>query len=910
MREDLEKARDKVLIVEQEKEARNIELQKLKAENVQLVAQLEEKIAQLAKSSQLNINLQNKLEGFQAAVKTTKQEDNLQRIMVALEKICERVNLENDELKKEVADKKQKIKRLKASLSEIKKTNNDLFDQGRNSSPQLATMERRRADENVARLVEEQKREKEEALEKILQLEKQLDAKRELEKEIKELKRLLVMKCLGEDDAAVQEKMKRMNKDLEKKVDRLDDMEDRYNILVLKERQSNDELQEARRELISGLSEMLGTHTTDIGIKRMGEIDSKPFQNKCKEIFSPDEAMVQAAIVCSLWQENLLDPQWHPFKIISSENFFQEIIDEDDEKLRNLKEEWGSEIYMAVVTALKELNVYNPSGRYVISELWNYKEGRKVTLKEVMSYILENIKSLKRKGLEGKVFEGDLIHTNEETQVLRESRETFEVFHIIEGNEELAGSSKKSIYATGTDESTPSISSVPSDTGDSTTRVSVSNDEEIKLRNTEESTPTSIDDIEQPETTHQDEFADSEIMKEDLEKARDKVLIVEQEKEAMNLELQKLKAENVQLVAQLEEKVDQLAKSSQLNINLQNKLEGFEAAVKTTKQEDNLQRMMVALEKICERVNLENDELKKEVADKKQKIKMLKASLSETKKTNNDLFDQGKNSSPQLATMQQRRADENVARLVEEQKKEKEEALEKILQLEKQLDAKQELEKEIQELKRLLVMKCLGQDDVAVQDKMKKMNKDLEKKADKLDDMEDRYNILVLKERQSNDELQEARRELISGWSELLRTHTTHIGIKRMGEIDSKPFQNKCKERFSPDEALVQAAIICSLWQEKLLDLGWHPFKIITRGNFLQEIIDEEDEKLQSLKEEWGSEIYMAVVTALKELNEYNPNGRYVISEFWSYKEGRKASLKEVISYILEDIKSLKRKRT
>ncbi|XP_038713923.1 factor of DNA methylation 1-like [Tripterygium wilfordii] len=509
-----------------------------------------------------------------------------------------------------------------------------------------------------------------------------------------------------------------------------------------------------------------------------------------------------------------------------------------------------------------------------------------------------------------KVFEGDLIHTNEETQVLRESRETFEVFHIIEGNEELAGSSKKSIYATGTDESTPSISSVPSDTGDSTTRVSVSNDEEIKLRNTEESTPTSIDDIEQPETTHQDEFADSEIMKEDLEKARDKVLIVEQEKEAMNLELQKLKAENVQLVAQLEEKVDQLAKSSQLNINLQNKLEGFEAAVKTTKQEDNLQRMMVALEKICERVNLENDELKKEVADKKQKIKMLKASLSETKKTNNDLFDQGKNSSPQLATMQQRRADENVARLVEEQKKEKEEALEKILQLEKQLDAKQELEKEIQELKRLLVMKCLGQDDVAVQDKMKKMNKDLEKKADKLDDMEDRYNILVLKERQSNDELQEARRELISGWSELLRTHTTHIGIKRMGEIDSKPFQNKCKERFSPDEALVQAAIICSLWQEKLLDLGWHPFKIITRGNFLQEIIDEEDEKLQSLKEEWGSEIYMAVVTALKELNEYNPNGRYVISEFWSYKEGRKASLKEVISYILEDIKSLKRKRT
>ncbi|XP_038713922.1 uncharacterized protein LOC120007633 [Tripterygium wilfordii] len=507
-----------------------------------------------------------------------------------------------------------------------------------------------------------------------------------------------------------------------------------------------------------------------------------------------------------------------------------------------------------------------------------------------------------------KVFERDLIHTDEETQILGESQEIFEFYDFIDGKHVLVGTSKKSIYTTGTDESTPGIRSVPSDTGDSTTCVSVSNDEGIKLRKTEESTPTSIDDIEQPETTNQDEFAHSEIMREDLEKARDKVLIVEQEKEARNIELQKLKAENVQLVAQLEEKIAQLAKSSQLNINLQNKLEGFQAAVKTTKQEDNLQRIMVALEKICERVNLENDELKKEVADKKQKIKRLKASLSEIKKTNNDLFDQGRNSSPQLATMERRRADENVARLVEEQKREKEEALEKILQLEKQLDAKRELEKEIKELKRLLVMKCLGEDDAAVQEKMKRMNKDLEKKVDRLDDMEDRYNILVLKERQSNDELQEARRELISGLSEMLGTHTTDIGIKRMGEIDSKPFQNKCKEIFSPDEAMVQAAIVCSLWQENLLDPQWHPFKIISSENFFQEIIDEDDEKLRNLKEEWGSEIYMAVVTALKELNVYNPSGRYVISELWNYKEGRKVTLKEVMSYILENIKSLKRK--
>ncbi|GMY07489.1 factor of dna methylation 1 [Fagus crenata] len=39
-----------------------------------------------------------------------------------------------------------------------------------------------------------------------------------------------------------------------------------------------------------------------------------------------------------------------------------------------------------------------------------------------------------------------------------------------------------------------------------------------------------------------------------------------------------------------------------------------------------------------------------------------------------------------------------------------------------------------------------------------------------------------------------------------------------------------------------------------------------------QEIIDEEDEKLNKLRKEWGEEVYMAVVTALKELNEYNPS--------------------------------------
>lgn len=84
--------------------------------------------------------------------------------------------------------------------------------------------------------------------------------------------------------------------------------------------------------------------------------------------------------------------------------------------------------------------------------------------------------------------------------------------------------------------------------------------------------------------------------------------------------------------------------------------------------------------------------------------------------------------------------------------------------MEKQLDAKQKLEMEIQELKgKLQVMKHLGdEDDTAVQNKMKEMNEELEEKIGDLDDMETLNQALIVKERQSNDELQEARKELIT----------------------------------------------------------------------------------------------------------------------------------------------------
>lgn len=66
-------------------------------------------------------------------------------------------------------------------------------------------------------------------------------------------------------------------------------------------------------------------------------------------------------------------------------------MDDDDTKLKLLQTEYGDAVCTAVKNMLIEMNEYNPSGGIPVSELWNFREGRKATVQEV-KYIFRKLR--------------------------------------------------------------------------------------------------------------------------------------------------------------------------------------------------------------------------------------------------------------------------------------------------------------------------------------------------------------------------------------------------------------------------------------------------------------------------------------------------------------------------------------
>ncbi|CAI9108108.1 OLC1v1007631C1 [Oldenlandia corymbosa var. corymbosa] len=292
----------------------------------------------------------------------------------------EKISSQLESQRKELIEREARLKEREALNENERKK----LDQQKEMN-ERATTEQNRANEKVLNLAEEHKRKKEELHRKIIEMEKKIDAKQALELEIERLRGAVEVKRhmgLDVDDQEGGKMLVVIQSELKEKEEELEYLDAANQTLIAKERKTNDELIEARKEMIQGLT---GKNSKIIGVKRMGDLDISPFRKAVKITLQKGEsAEMKAAELCSEWQEQLGDPSWHPFQMVKVEGSedYKKIVNSDDEKLKTLKEELGNEAYDAVVTALKEIDEYNPSGAYIVPELWNFRQNRKATLKE------------------------------------------------------------------------------------------------------------------------------------------------------------------------------------------------------------------------------------------------------------------------------------------------------------------------------------------------------------------------------------------------------------------------------------------------------------------------------------------------------------------------------------------------
>lgn len=312
--------------------------------------------------------------------------------------IAENISLrgELETRKKEAARRLEQLEKLaiksntdRKKLEEAKEENakeNQLLD--------LATLMQNEEDEKLVRLLKEQEQEKENVLKRLYDLERELASKQRLELEREQLRgKLEVMKCIGEEDKNSKEEIDKLREELDEKDTEMEDFHSLYQALIITERRTNDELEETKKELTKELQNMSSSRSL-IGVKRMGELDQKAFLAACKEKIAEDDEE-QLALLCSKWDNEIRQPEWHPFNVVQVDGQEKEILKESDEKLQALKAELGEKAHDVVVKALLEMNEYNPSGRYPIPELWNFKEDRRAPIGEVAAYIVRQCKTTK-----------------------------------------------------------------------------------------------------------------------------------------------------------------------------------------------------------------------------------------------------------------------------------------------------------------------------------------------------------------------------------------------------------------------------------------------------------------------------------------------------------------------------------
>ncbi|KAM3346725.1 hypothetical protein ACQJBY_020977 [Aegilops geniculata] len=173
--------------------------------------------------------------------------------------------------------------------------------------------------------------------------------------------------------------------------------------LLKREQANSKELQENRQELIQGFENMPISGGTVVGIKRMGQLDDYPFRAACNLKYRDNDPEGKAARLVSYWQEEIQKPSWRPFMTIQVDEEDKDVIDDNDPRLSKLRSDYGDNVCNAVKDGLRELKEYSPDEWRIMNEVWNFQEGRKATMTEVITCILEQL-AVVDPGLRGKEF--------------------------------------------------------------------------------------------------------------------------------------------------------------------------------------------------------------------------------------------------------------------------------------------------------------------------------------------------------------------------------------------------------------------------------------------------------------------------------------------------------------------------
>ncbi|XP_020577660.1 LOW QUALITY PROTEIN: factor of DNA methylation 5-like [Phalaenopsis equestris] len=776
----------------------------------------------------------------------------------------------------------------------------------------LATIKKDRADEGSTKLMEDQTREKEVALARLLQLEG-LDQKQKLEFEIAQLKdklRVIEHYLHGEED--IYKFIDKIHKKGEEEKKGLEELLD----TLLMDLKANQKLSEVRAELIEGLTKMLKGRAL-IGIKRIDDLHIKPFELECKN-FSSENADSKALELCSS-SDKICNPSWRPSKTTECDGHFEHFWSEDlphqtigrgsstSQKAKEradhliLSQSFQTDLALTVEPTTSSQPIVTPTSSNSNSSsdelfLWPWvgllvnlpMEDEDVFLKDQFSEFnpINVIASPER----------DLVTRKGEAVILfNMDSKGFKDAMAFENHFKLKRMGKNEWY----DKKGLNLIGIHG---------WIARDDDYKtgglfakiLR--KHGKMKTVVDV--------------------MEEAKENVMTVASLVKKMNVMdkyLQELKFSYNETVISLENMMDSKAKiSHKYNEEMHNvKQKGRENARRNLLENDKLKLELGAkknkIEQCCR--ELKNYEIKIEGVKRnldveKDKVHVgsviystfVQVQLLDFVEASLYLYEAALvDSYLALAHIEKKSYDEKVKEHMEEHKREMEVALTRVRQLEMELDQKQKMELEITHLKgKLKVMEHLqGEEDI--DNKIAEYHNKLEQEKEHLEEL---HNTLFLKEREANQELNEARAELIQNFEGLTKFLQVpfFIGIKRMGDLDIKPFESACKKSFL--QASVKTSVLCSSWDAQIRDPLWHPFKFIKRDGVNEEVIDQDDPKLKSLWTNFGDDVYNAVKKALLEINEYNPSGRYPVAELWNRKEDRKVEMKEAIHYFIKQYKT------